>query len=331
MTNLLISISQHPFTPFIIPVIILIVCLLLKGKRPPETIQGVATLLGIFGTFFGIVWALSGLDFTNISSSITDLLNGIYPAFYSSLAGVLLSLWVYLFPNFWKQDEEDMDENVDTDSQILRELRDLNKNIAGDGDSSLNTQILKTRDAITGKQDELKRSFDAFAEKMAENNMKALQDVIERFNEELQEQFGENFKELNKAVGRLLAWQKNYKETIEEVTAEVKNTLETLKLSQESMQTSSDTLQEITRSAASFEKTAKDLKEQLDGMRDTVGEVVQFSKGLDGTAEEIKKNMEDVTNKTLQELGENLKGISEALVRDYEEIQRVFERMKNSL
>ena len=53
----------------------------------------------------------------------------------------------------------------------------------------------------------------------AENNTKALveaiREVIGDFNTKLNEQFGENFKELNHAVGDLVSWQDNYKETVE--------------------------------------------------------------------------------------------------------------------
>ena len=56
---------------------------------------------------------------------------------------------------------------------------------------------------------------------MAENNAKsfieALTATMNDFNTKLTEQFGENFKELNVAVGRLLEWQKQYMQTLDEV------------------------------------------------------------------------------------------------------------------
>ncbi len=56
---------------------------------------------------------------------------------------------------------------------------------------------------------------------MAENNSKALiealEQVIRDFNAKLTEQFGENFKKLNEAVGALLTWQENYRQHIEKL------------------------------------------------------------------------------------------------------------------
>lgn len=320
--------------PFIIPVVffvaIVTTCLCLRGKRSPEAIQGVATLLGIFGTFLGIVWGLSGIDFNNLDASISNLLDGIYPAFISSLTGVLMSLLVYFSPKFWKQKEEHIDSEPDTDSQILLELRNLNKNISGDSETSLSTQLLKLKTGVMDKQDELKKSFDEFAEKMADNNMRALEEVIRDFNEKLQEQFGENFKELNKAVGALLDWQENYKDTVEKTNVEMQDMLKTLESSKESMDISSRSLEEITKSARSFKENADALKAQLDETRGAIGTINEFSKNLDGAASTIKSNMDELMTKTLEDLGQNLKGVSEALVNDYRELQRVINEMRNT-
>ncbi|MBC2849990.1 hypothetical protein H5J22_00755 [Cetobacterium sp. 8H] len=86
--------------------------------------------------------------------------------------------------------------------------------------------LVKTNNAI-GNEIERGNSvlideFRIFAKNMAENNMKAfteaIQECIKDLNNQLQEQFGENFKHLNSAVEKLLEWQIHYKETIEKAT-----------------------------------------------------------------------------------------------------------------
>jgi hypothetical protein len=75
-----------------------------------------------------------------------------------------------------------------------------------------------------GKIDEMKRElvseFRAFAETMAQQNTDALIDalsaIIRDFNENLTEQFGENFQQLNKAVGQLVQWQAQYRKILED-------------------------------------------------------------------------------------------------------------------
>lgn len=314
---------------FIFPAFIVYVCLRLRGKRSPETVQGAATLLGIAGTFLGIIMALHGNDFNNLNVSIPGLLNGIYPAFFSSLAGVAISVWVYLDPKRWKQRGGHAEGELDTDSQILSELKNLNENISGDSETALSTQLLKLKTGVMDKQDELKKSFDGFAEKMADNNMKALEEVIKDFNEQLQEQFGENFKELNKAVGALLDWQENYKDTVEKTNAEMQDMLKALESSKESMNISSRSLEEITKSVSSFKENADALKAQLEETRGAIGTINEFSQNLDGSASTIKSNMDELMTKTLEDLGQNLKGISEALVNDYREARQEINELRN--
>lgn len=86
--------------------------------------------------------------------------------------------------------------------------------------------LVKTNNAISTEIERgnsvLIDEFRIFAKNMAENNMKAfteaIQECIKDLNNQLQEQFGENFKHLNLAVEKLLEWQVNYKETIEKTT-----------------------------------------------------------------------------------------------------------------
>ena len=313
------------------PVVVFIIAFSLRGKRNPEIIQQICITFGILGTFVGIIWGLSNLDFTNLDVSIPELLNGIYVSFTSSLAGVIISFWIYMAPTFWKIEKKFEDnEETDTESQMLQELKMLNKNIIGDNENSLSTQLLKTKDALVEEQKELKKSFDEFAEKMADNNMKALEEVIKDFNTKLQEQFGENFKQLNEAVGALLEWQENYKLTIEKTTKELEDILENLQTSKETMATSADMVEKVANNISVFKESADELKEQLDKNKDAIESIKNFSTELDGKSDEIKKNMTEITKNSLQELGSNLKTISETLAKDYQEVQKAINQIKNN-
>ena len=95
----------------------------------------------------------------------------------------------------------------------------IEKSLCGEGDTTLLTQIQKLRTLISDKQDDLINEFRSFAKTMAENNSKALIEaltqVMRDFNTQINEQFGENFKHLNVAVGKLLDWQEQYKKQME--------------------------------------------------------------------------------------------------------------------
>lgn len=56
----------------------------------------------------------------------------------------------------------------------------------------------------------------------------ALRQVIIDFNENLTEQFGENFKALDASVKKLVEWQGNYKTQIEQMSEQYQQSVESL-------------------------------------------------------------------------------------------------------
>lgn len=194
------------------------------------------TTLGIFGTFAGMVIGLfpfmMGLN-TDIVANLPTLINGIAIACICSTTGVGLSLWSKSVQNKARRNTtgqlEKTGATIDTLAQLLTAILEsqkvqalststLQKSIAGDEDGSLLTQLQKIRTQFTDKQDELINEFKDFAQTMSQNNtdalIEALSSVITDFNEKISEQFGENFKHLNEAVGKLLEWQIFYKDEI---------------------------------------------------------------------------------------------------------------------
>lgn len=75
------------------------------NHRMIETASGTLVGLGLLGTFFGLTWGIQGFDSSNtenIQGSIQSLLGGMGTAFYTSLAGMLLSLIYTLCEKIWK-------------------------------------------------------------------------------------------------------------------------------------------------------------------------------------------------------------------------------------
>lgn len=91
--------------------------------------------------------------------------------------------------------------------------------------SSLNgiEQIQRsTQGYIAGEIAELRSEFVTFAQKQAEMNtdifIQALETAIHRFNDNLSDSLGENFRQLNQSVNRLVEWQDNYSNQVEQQT-----------------------------------------------------------------------------------------------------------------
>lgn len=86
------------------------------------------------------------------------------------------------------------------------------------------------------------------AKSATEAIIQALKDVITDFNNNLTEQFGENFKELNHAVFKLVQWQENYKQQIADMTEQYQlgiQAIDNTKISVESIERQARSIPEL--------------------------------------------------------------------------------------
>ncbi|MDR0385236.1 MAG: MotA/TolQ/ExbB proton channel family protein [Prevotellaceae bacterium] len=214
----------------------------IKGQNP-NTMGSIATSLGILGTFLGIFLGLLNFDVSNLSDSVPQLLNGLKTAFLTSIAGLVSSLILKSFPVIYgiKLPPPPPPAPVDTAVSLLgltnSTLSRIERAISGDGETTLVTQIKNLRIDTADGLKTLDSSFNEFAKKMADNNTQALIAALEKvmrdFNVLIAEQFGDNFKQLNEAVGKILVWQQEYAVQVEQMTAQFQRTLVGVKLCEE--------------------------------------------------------------------------------------------------
>jgi hypothetical protein len=203
---------------------ILLSPLQLKRIQTLNTIANTVVSLGILGTFTGIFLGLINFDVTNISASVPQLLTGLKTAFLTSIAGLISSLILKSFPQVYgiqipMSDSKKDETNIETMINILSRIE---KSIAGEGETTLVTQVQKLRTSNADRLDKLDKSFNDFAEKMVADStqslIEALTQVMRDFNTQINEQFGDNFKQLNDAVGKMLDWQIEYASRVESMT-----------------------------------------------------------------------------------------------------------------
>ena len=261
-----------------------------KRKHDISTLSGLTTTLGIFGTFLGIFFGLIGFDVNNITASVPQLLGGLKTAFLTSIAGMFAGLVLKEFPSFYgiEIDNSNQSQEVATVETMVKYLASIEKNqleifqkenqqlvniekaLTGEGETTLITQIQKLRTTLIDKQDEMLKAFNGFARDMAENNSKSLIDaltqVMRDFNTKINEQFGENFKQLNDAVGKMLEWQKEYAQQVDSMILQIKTSAAAVEQSQKS-------LTQIVNQASAFSDTAESLHKlilSLDLIRNNV-------------------------------------------------------------
>ena len=98
---------------------------------------------------------------------------------------------------------------------------------------------------------------------MADNNSKALiealKEVIRDFNAKINEQFGDNFKQLNSAVEKILVWQEAYRRQMAEMIDQQRTTTE-------NMSAATTRYSELVQQAERFSITAAGLQALLTGL-----------------------------------------------------------------
>src|SRR6516164_1745344 len=193
------------------------------GERVVHDGPSIFTTGGIFFTFLGIAQGLYGFDPAQVDASVPILLAGLKTAFFASVVGVFVALTIklrYAAFGLPTRMHDDKTEGATVDD-LYAQLIAVQQSIAGKEDSTLLTQLKLTRTDTNDRLDRLQRSYTEFAQKVAENNsralIQALQEVIRDFNTKISEQFGDNFKQLNEAVGSLLNWQDSYRTQIGEM------------------------------------------------------------------------------------------------------------------
>jgi hypothetical protein len=145
---------------------------------------------------------------------------------------------------------------------------------------------------------------------------------MEDFNAQINDQLGENFQRLNEGVENLIVWQDQYKQQILDSTLALQESSKAVGVTVQS-------LGEVTVRAQEFDKTATELKIALETMGASMTGIKSLAETLQDSGKEIRKEMEEITKKNLEALGQNLAGISEKLVKDYSELQRSFHEMVN--
>lgn len=244
------------------------------------------TSVGIFFTFVGILISLSSFDVLDINNSIPQLLDGLKLAFLSSVAGLGSSVIFRFVQISNSKDESTGDIGA---SELHDQLKELNANtiavrdaLVGDGEASLSTQFGK-----------LRNDFRDFADRMKEDGtealVKALEEVIKDFNEKISEQFGENFKQLNEAVGALLKWQEEYKLQVEALTHAFKET-------QSGIQSVEETTAKIPSHMESVENAFNVTESRVEQLYEGVGSLNEMRESAKNAVPELQQSIDTMTS-----------------------------------
>jgi uncharacterized phage infection (PIP) family protein YhgE len=291
-------------------IFIVIIFILTLGFHRVENnwlkVQGasILTSIGIFGTFLGIVIGLLDFDYKHIETSLYNLLSGLQVAFVSSVAGLLgaMSLKISQLIKYKSQQTQNVNSTI----------------------NDLHNELIK-----------LNNSFDNFSQNVVESSsdalIQALKEVINDFNSKINEQFGENFKQLNEAVGKLLIWQEQYKQDLDNLIKIEKETVT-------EMEKASAAYQNLIESSQQFKTVAKNLESlilTMDSQRRSMEESLSaFSTMIDKTKDGLPmvgKQIEQLANQAQESIKKNTELIKSSLEDTSKELKDINEKTKNQV
>ena len=285
----------------------------LRKRSYAPDIASFATTTGIFFTFFGIVVAVHSLGSLDnqsdggIKSELDKLLTGIYVAFVPSIFGAGIAVLTHIFPGLFPPPPLDKNKNPsDVDQQILQEIQRLNKNLVGNGETSLITRLEKFQLAVTEKQEDLIKEFRELSKQIAEKIIDALSESMKELNQKLSEQLGDNFRRFADVFPKLLDWQENYRKTIEDTQTQLETQskhlqqmLDTFDSSQQAFEAIAKHTDAIAKHTDTISKCANnlvvktsDIISGLNQASDSVAAIKDSAEKLNVAAKQFTKSME---------------------------------------
>ena len=267
----------------------------------------ILTTLGIFFCFAGIAWGLLDFDPKDVRSSVPHLLGGISTSFWSSVVGIFwaltLKIRVALFGDAVPASGAQEGSTVD---DLARLLVQLNRSIAGGDDSGLLSQLKLSRADSNDRIDRLTEAFDRYAENIAETNSKALvstlSEVVRDFNAKINEQFGDNFRQLNSAVERLVSWQVQYEKQLEAL-------IEQETATRESMAEAALRFTDIVNTASEFAAVARSLQNIVGTVNNQSEQLAQTLLLLSGLMAEVREGLPIIEQRIGQMIARSEQGV----------------------
>lgn len=342
----------------VVAVAVILAGLFIAGLRYEKLRQaspGLMTSLGILGTFCGIFLALHPLDFSpgSRNESIEKLLDGMTIAFVTSLLGLFSAIVFRIVVS------DKLHTSIPPEQkEVLDRLDSIKHSIAGEGDTSLVTQMQKLRDE---NRDGFKK-LDGLAETIRGalvNNLEqliqdlreiigrqlgdALSKLIESIEKALIKQFGKTFIEFNEATQALKKWQEDHRDQVERLTQAFDQTAQqisqiasdcekipaTMSQLTEILAITDTQLNALNQAAETFARMREQaeqalplIKEHLDKIGSDLSVSAQGFAGLEETIRNTFRNAEEEARRVARQHSENVQQIVSGMRETFEQEQR---------
>lgn len=250
---------------------------------------------GIFFTFLGITEGLYEFDPKKIDASIPALLEGLKTAFIASVVGVGAALSLKLrYATLGVRRVRGAAEHRSgaTVDDLYRQLVSVQRSLVGSEETTLISQLERTRRDSNDRLDALGRSQAMLMQRLADSNSRALESA-RIFSTEIADRFGDNFKQLNEAIGAMLDWQSSYRAQIAEMIEQQSRTAGNMSIA-------ASRYEDLVNKAGMFSAVAEDLGKLLHGLETQRNQITASIEQLGSLLRASSDALPDIERKVLQ-------------------------------
>ncbi len=266
------------------------------------------------------------------------------------------------------------DSLTNEDTSVLNGLQSLTSTVSAKIDSVANLQkdegiqtrksIADLQTAVTDKQNQtfiqlktltknityehnrLRTEFETFSNNVSESFsklateelIKALKTVIDEFNTNMVNQFGENFKHLNEAVDSMVEWQKEHRQNLEKLTEEFQVAVKGIEESRKSIESIAESSNQIAIRSESIVNCSEKLDpilHTLNGQLETFDKMsrnVQNAMPIIGRSiNELTKGFSETVEKSIEDSNESMEGQRRAFEQQFNSLQESVDKTSNQL
>ena len=306
----------------------------------------ILTSIGIFGTFLGVALGLAEFDTGSIQSSVPALLEGLKTAFWTSIAGLLGALTIkfrYAVASMRVRAHREAKQTATMDD-LAWHLERISNHLATEEAEPVSSLLKQQHDAQMAQQKQLESTIRNYQADMTEANQQALQQaighVMREFNTRIEEQYGENFRQLNQAVGQMVTWQKEHRESIEALVESNRQSTESAKLGAESFERLIQQTRSFTSVAEDMEALLSTLQTQSENLREYLStfsnlvvdaqqglpqletRILQLTEGMQQLVETQGKQMRNLLEGSATDIRDTVKNVSDVLLEGTERAQQ---------
>ena len=225
-------------------------------------------------------------------------------------------------------------------SKVVSESRlNIIETSLSDEEGNLLTELRSVKKEISTKHDDLREEFQQFSKNVAESVAKlatdelieALKKVIEEFNAKIQEQFGENFKHLNEAVGRTVEWQEQYRQQMDELANEFRIAAQSVEQSSAALASASQSLMTIEDQSESLVFIAGKLDPILHTLNDQLEAFGELRQKAREAFPEIEGRLDNLTREFSDAVQSAINDSHESMVKQRTELETQTNLLKKTI